>query len=107
MYPFPDFVRSSDTFRQVFSRVSLMWGVYLLARSALRLATLQHSSVEAFLGVNFITGMPLTALLLAASIWYGVRGFRNSEEWGPAIRAMEEAGYQIDRRRPGCGRAEP
>ena len=56
MYPFPDFVRSSDTFRRVFGRVSLMWGVYLLARSALRLATLQNSSVEAFLGVNFITG---------------------------------------------------
>ena len=95
MYPFPDFVRSSETFRRVFSRVSLMWGAYLLARSALRLATLQNASVEAFLGVNFLTGMPLTALLLAVSIWYGVRGFRNSEEWGPAIHAMEEAGYDI------------
>ena len=67
MYPFPDFVRSSETFRRVFSHVSLMWGAYLLARSALRLLTLQHSSVEAFLGVNFITGVPLTALLLATS----------------------------------------
>ena len=95
MYPFPDFVRASETFRRVFSRVSLMWGVYLLARSALRLATLQNSSVEAFLGVNFLTGMPLTALLLATSIWYAVRGFRTSEEWGPAIQMMEEAGYSI------------
>jgi len=96
MYPFPDFVRQSVTFRQVFGRISLMWGVYLLARSALRLATLQSASVEAFLGVNFLTGMPLTALLLAGSIWYGVRGFRESEEWGPAIKMMEEAGYSLD-----------
>jgi intracellular septation protein A len=95
VYPFPDFVRSSETFRRVFGRVSLMWGVYLLGRSALRLATLQSSSVEAFLGVNFITGMPLTALLLAASIWYGARGFRESEEWGPAIKAMEEQGIDV------------
>lgn len=95
MYPFPDFVRASVTFRQVFSRVSLMWGVYLLARSGLRLATLQSSSVEAFLAVNAITGVPLTAVLLGWSIWYGVRGFRNSEEWGPAIQLMEEAGIDV------------
>lgn len=101
MYPFPDFVRSSVTFRRVFGRVSLMWGAYLLARSGLRLATLQNASVEAFLGVNFLTGMPLTALLLAVSVWYGVRGFRESEEWGPAIKAMEEAGYDITAIDPG------
>jgi hypothetical protein len=35
--------------------------------------------------------MPLTAALLAWSTWYGVRGFRASEEWGPAIRELEEA----------------
>ncbi len=95
MYPFPDFVRSSATFRHIFGRVSLVWGVYLLARSGLRLATLQTSSVEAFLGVNFITGMPLTALLLGWSVWYAVRAFRTSEEWGPAIQALEEAGYDV------------
>ena len=95
MYPFPDFVRSSDTFRQIFSRISLVWGLYLLVRSGLRLATLQSSSVEAFLGVNFLTGMPLTALLLGWSVWYAVRAFRSSEEFGEAIQALEDAGYDV------------
>ena len=95
MYPFPDEVRESATFRLVFGRVSLMWGGYLLARSALRLATLQGASVEAFLLVNAVTGLPLTAALLAWSTWYGVRGFRTSEEWGPAIRELEDAGYDL------------
>lgn len=89
-YPFPDEVKSSITFRQAFARISLAWGVYLLIRSAMRLATLSESSVEAFLVVNFVTGVPLTGLLMSWSVWYGIRFFRQSEEWGPAIRALEE-----------------
>ena len=89
-YPFPDEVKCSVTFRQAFSRISLAWGVYLLIRSAMRLATLSESSVEAFLVVNFLTGVPLTGLLMSWSVWYGVRYFRNSEEWGPAIQALEQ-----------------
>ena len=30
--------------------------------------------------------LTFTALLMAWSIWYGVRGFRRSEEWGPYLR---------------------
>ena len=75
-----------------------MWGGYLLARARCRLATLQHGSVEAFLGVNFLTGMPLTAPA-ARRVRSGTAsdGFRTSEEWGPAIQMMEEAGYGIAR----------
>jgi len=90
LYPFPDEVRASVTFRQIFSRISLVWGAYLCVRSAVRLLTLSTSSVEAFLVVNFLTGVPLIAILMSWSIWYGVRSFRRSEEWGPAIRALEE-----------------
>ena len=88
-YPFPDFVRTSDTYRSAFSRISLVWGGYLIGRSALRLATLSGSTVEAFIVVNLVTGVPLTAALLGWSIWYGVRSFRRSEEWGDAIRFLE------------------
>ena len=90
LYAFPDEVKSSATFKSIFSRLSLMWGVYLCIRSAIRLVALSQSSVEAFLVVNMLTGMPLIALLMSCSIWYAVRGFRRSEEWGPAIRALEE-----------------
>lgn len=92
VYAFPDEVRRSDTFKQAFSRVSLVWGLYLCARSVVRLVMLTSSSVEAFLLVNLLTGSPLMALLLAWSIWYTVRYFRNSAEWGEAIRALEASG---------------
>ena len=90
LYAFPDEVKASRTFTSIFSRISLVWGVYLCVRSGVRLVALSQSSVEAFLVVNFLTGMPLIALLMSWSIWYGVRSFRRSEEWGPAIRALEE-----------------
>jgi intracellular septation protein A len=89
MYPFPDFVRESDTYRRAFSNISLVWGVYLLGRTALRLVTLADSSVEAFMVVNFVTGVPVTAFLLSWSVWYAVRYFRRSEEWGDAVRYLD------------------
>jgi intracellular septation protein A len=87
MYPFPDEVRVSRTFIHVFGRVSLAWGAYLLARSAVRMITLAETSVDAFVLVNFATGVPLTAGLMSWSVWYGIRGFRRSDEWGWAFEA--------------------
>jgi hypothetical protein len=89
MYPFPVEVRQSATYRRAFSHISLVWGIYLLGRSALRLGTLADSSVEAFMVVNLITGVPVTAFLLGWSIWFAVRYFRRSEEWGEAIRVLD------------------
>jgi hypothetical protein len=91
-YAFPAEVRSSVTFRRTFSRISLAWGVFLVARAALRLATLSSASIEGYLAVNFLSGTPPTALMMSWSVWYGVRSFRRSEEWGPAIKALEELG---------------
>jgi intracellular septation protein A len=84
MYPFPTEVRDSATFRRVFSHISLAWGALLLFRSGLRLATLRQS-VDAFVLVSAITGIPLTAAMMTASVWYATRAFRRSEEWGWAI----------------------
>ena len=80
-YPFPPAVKSSQTFRRVFSQVSIVWAIYLLARSAIRLVALTRSGVEAFIVINVLTGTPFTAAIMAWSIWYGVRGFRRSDEW--------------------------
>lgn len=90
MYPFPEPVRQSTTYRRAFTNISLVWGVYLLARSALRLAALAGSSVEAFVVVNLVTGIPITTALMGWSIWYAVRFFRRSDEWGEAIRMLDE-----------------
>ena len=88
-YPFPDEVRSSDTFKRAFTRVSLAWGAYLILRSAVRMASLSGGNVDSFIVVNMVTGMPLTALLMGWSVWYAVRFFRKSAEFGEAIRLME------------------
>jgi intracellular septation protein A len=89
MYPFPDEVKSSDTFKKAFSRISLAWGAYLVVRSVARMATLTRGDVDAFIVMNLVTGVPLTALLMGWSVWYAVRYFRNSAEFGEAIRLME------------------
>jgi intracellular septation protein A len=81
-YPFPPEVKASVTFRRTFSRVSLVWGAYLFARSALRLLVLTRMSVETFVVVNIVTGLPFTAALMSWSLWYGLRSFRRSDEWG-------------------------
>jgi intracellular septation protein A len=85
-YAFPPAVKASATFRRVFSRVSLAWGTYLLLRSGLRLLVLSWRDVDLFVIVNIATGIPFTAALTAWSIWYGVRGFRRSDEWGWALK---------------------
>jgi hypothetical protein len=81
MHPMPPEVVASRTYRQVFGQSAVVWGIYLLARSALRLWALR-ASVGAFVAVNLVTGIPLTAALMAWSMWHGVRGFHRSEEWG-------------------------
>ncbi len=82
MYPFPPEVRSSATFRHTFSRVSLVWGTYLVVRSAARFWVLTHADVGAFVVFNLLTGFPLMSVLMSWSVWYGLRSFRRSDEWG-------------------------
>lgn len=89
MYPFPDEVKSSDTFKKAFSRISLVWGLYLVLRSAVRFSTLTSADVDAFIVVNMLTGIPFTAALMGWSVSYAVRYFRKSAEFGEAIRLME------------------
>lgn len=91
MYAFPDEVKASETFRRVFGRVSLAWGCYLVLRSVVRMLVLSQSSVDAFVLVNFVTGFPFMTALITWSVWYGVRGFRRSEEWGWVFAGAGEA----------------
>jgi len=81
IHPIPRDVVASRTYRRVFGKSSVVWGTYLLARSGLRLWALQ-ASVGAFVVVNLVTGIPLTAILMAWSIWDSVRGLQRSDEGG-------------------------
>lgn len=80
-YPFPPDVKMSRTYRRVFGIESIVWGVYLLARSGVRLAVLSSGSIGAFAAVQFVTGIPVTIALVAWSVWYATRAFERSTEW--------------------------
>lgn len=83
-YPFPPIVKASRTYRRVFGIESIVWGVYLLARSGVRMLVLAGESVGAFVAVQFATGLPFTIALVAWSVWYAVRAFERSTEWDEA-----------------------
>lgn len=80
-YPFPPEIKVSRTYRMVFGTESVAWGLYLLARSALRMLVLWTGSIGLFVLVQFATGIPLTVVLVLWSIQYALRGFRRSTEW--------------------------
>jgi hypothetical protein len=80
-YPFPPAVKTSRTYRRVFGVESIAWGVYLLARSGIRMLVLASGSIGGFLVVQTATGLPVTTALVLWSISYAVRGFERSTEW--------------------------
>jgi hypothetical protein len=96
LMPLPDEVKRSRTHRRIFGRISLAWGVTMVIRSSARLFLLVTFGVDVFVASSFLTGFPITMALLAWSVWYGVRSFRRSEEWGPAIVALEEAAIEAE-----------
>jgi uncharacterized protein DUF3159 len=78
-YPFPEWLKESRDFKRVYGVESLVWGAYFLGRSALRLGMLLHGSIGSFLVVTFLTGTPVTILLLAWSVRYSIRGLADAE----------------------------
>ena len=72
-YPFSAEFRASDEFRRVYGVESIVWGVYLLGRSAIRLAVLGSGNLAVYVLVVLGTGTPLMLGLVAWSIWYALR----------------------------------
>jgi hypothetical protein len=98
-YPFPRELRELRAFRRIFAVESLVWGLYLLGRSALRLAALQRGSLDGFLVVSLISGTPATLLLLAWSMWYARRGLiRAGDEPQSAAVAVPRRHWRVSGR---------
>ena len=91
MFPFSPEMRASREYRQVFGRVSLVWGAYLLLHCGLLLVVLLSWGVDVFVVVNIGTSAPIVTALLAWSIWYTVASFRRSEDWGWMLRGESPA----------------
>ena len=77
-YPFPREFRRTAEFKRVYGVESVVWGLYFLVRSALRLIVLVYAGVGGYLLV-VITGTPLTIALLVWSVWYAVRRLADDE----------------------------
>lgn len=72
-YPFPPEFRRTKQFRRVYGFESVVWGLYLLGRSGVRLLALLHGGVGSLVLVTSLTGTPAMLGLIAWSIWYAIR----------------------------------
>jgi hypothetical protein len=86
-YPFPRWFRETEPFKRVFGVESLVWGGYFFARSGIRLAALLYGSLEDFLLIVFLTGMPAMVALMVWSIRYGMHGLADADSARPAPAA--------------------
>ena len=80
-YPFPPEIKASRTYRRVFGVESVVWGIYLLARSGIRMLVLATGSIGGFAVIQLVTGVPFTIALVAWSVSYAVHAFERSDEW--------------------------
>lgn len=78
-YPFPAWFRASEPYQREFGMQSLVWGMYCLARAALRLWALLDSGVASFVLVSVVTGLPVVIALIAWGIWHARRVFSRLE----------------------------
>jgi intracellular septation protein A len=89
VYPFPEEVLDSNTYRHAMRVITLVWGFYFLLRGLVRLTALLTLSTDSYALVVALTDAPFLIALLAWSVYYSVGSFRRSEEWGPMIAAAE------------------
>ncbi len=96
VYPFTPQMRDSDTFAQVMRTVTSVWGIYFLARAALRLTALLTLSTDRYVLVVALSDAPFLIALLAWSVYYTIGAFRRSDQWGPLLADLEPARPQAE-----------
>jgi hypothetical protein len=89
IYPFPQEIRDSHSYRHAMRRITIVWGVYFLVRALVRLTALLTLGTNSYVLVVALTDAPGLIALLAWSVYYTVNVFRRSDEWGPMIAAAE------------------
>jgi hypothetical protein len=78
-YPFPPAFRTSAPYRREFGMQTIVWGVYCLARAALRLTVLLWSGIGSFVLVSILTGAPTLIALVLWGIWHARHTFSRLE----------------------------
>lgn len=112
-YPHPRELRATAEYRRVYGIESVVWGLYLLCRSALRLTVLLSSSTGMYVVAVVATGPPAFLALVLWSIWFArgrLAADRHDEPsgWprtppashGHAIRGAPATALRTESRRP-------
>jgi hypothetical protein len=87
VYPFPQEMRQSDTFRGAMRTITAVWGTYFLARALVRLTALLTLSTNRYVLVVALSDAPFLIAILAWSVYYTAGAFRRSAQWDPVIAA--------------------
>jgi intracellular septation protein A len=97
-YSFPEEARRSQVYRRIFGVESVVWGIYYLARSAIRMLALWKGGVGFFIVVQALTGIPFTIALIVWSIRYAVRGFERElgSERGESLGDAERPAASLE-----------
>jgi intracellular septation protein A len=89
IYPLPQEMSESPTFKKAMSTITAVWGVYFLARALVRLTALLTLSTDRYVLVSALSDAPFLVAILAWSVHHTSRAFRNSAQWAPRIVAAE------------------
>ncbi len=89
VYPLPAQVRASSEFMRPIRTITVVWGLYFLARALVRLAALLTLSTNSYVLVAALSDAPFLIAILAWSVFYSSRSLRGSAQWGPLIAAAE------------------
>jgi intracellular septation protein A len=89
VYPLPSELSESRTFLDAMARITAVWGIYFLLRALVRLAALLTLSTDQYVLVSALSDAPFLIAILAWSVRYTTKAFRNSEQWAPAIARAE------------------
>jgi intracellular septation protein A len=89
--PLPQEMRESETFGRAMRTVTVVWGIYFLARALVRLVALLTLNTDSYALVIALSDAPFLIAILAWSVYYTVDAFRNSVRWAPVIAAAEAA----------------
>jgi hypothetical protein len=69
--------------------ITVVWGIYFLARALVRLTALLTLSTNSYVLVAALSDAPFLVAILAWSVYYTSRSLRRSPQWGPLIAAAE------------------
>jgi len=89
IYPIPEEMRQSWTYRRAMRNITIVWAVYFFARAVTRLTALLTLSTNGYVLVAALSGAPFLVAILAWSVYYATDAFRRSAEWAPLIAAAD------------------